>query len=88
MLPELKSRNFRLSDQTMNQLDELVIHYGQKESVGYFMRNVTRTDVIRSLIVKEWKRIEEEAKAVRDRAQVVIKESEKVLAKTKKAVRK
>lgn len=84
----MKGRNFRLSDRTMSILDDLVLHYEAKESGGWMNRNVTRTDVIKKLIHADHARIEDEAKAIRQKAAEVIKESEKTLKANRKAVGK
>jgi len=83
-----KARNFRLSEETMRKLDELVIHYMHKTEHGFFQRNVTRTDVIVALITGDHKRLEDEAKALREKAAKVLKETEVEQKKNRKAVSK
>jgi hypothetical protein len=74
----MKGFNFRFSEREIALLDQLVQHYAGREDFRYYMRSVTRTDVLKMLISKRIQEINDEAAAA------VAAEAEKV--KTRKRI--
>lgn len=59
----MKAYNFRFTERTIEQLEELVAYYNKSESSMTPWTAATRTDVLRYLINNEVERIRAEAQA-------------------------
>jgi hypothetical protein len=60
MVPR-KGYNFRFSEKEMAELDEVVRYFAGREDFRYYMRGVTRTDILKLLIKRQIAAIESEA---------------------------